>query len=96
MKTPKIQSLLNLPLWQMPKQLLVRLKELISRLLGKSKSSPSLNKEPKLQVKQGKPKLQRGRKKKSEVSIEEIKQQLKPKKRGRPRKDDTKKVSKKS
>ena len=38
MKTPKIQSLLNLPLWQMPKQLLVRLSVLISRMLGRFKS----------------------------------------------------------
>ena len=87
MKTPKIQSLLNLPLWQMPKQLLVKLKELISRLLGKSKSSPSSNKEPKLQEKTDKPKSQKGRKKKSDLSIEEIKEQLKPKKRGRPKKN---------
>jgi len=87
MKTPKIQSLLNLPLWQMPKQLLVRLSVLISRLLGKYKSSPSSNKEPKLQEKIDKPKSQKGRKKKSDLSIEEIKQQLKPRKRGRPRKD---------
>jgi len=79
MKTPKIQSLLNLPLWQMPKQLLVRLKELISRLLGKYKSSPSSNKEPKLQAKPSKPKSQKKPKKTSEPKT-------KPK-RGRPRKD---------
>ena len=96
MKTPKIQSLLNLPLWQMPKQLLVRLRELISRLLGKYKSSPSLSSEPKSQVKTSKPKSQKGRKKKSDLSIEEIKEQLKPKKRGRPRKDGSSKKSKKS
>ena len=87
MKTPKIQSLLNLPLWQMPKQLLVKLSELISRLLGKSKSSPSSNNEPKLQEKTDKPKSQKGRKKKSDLSIKEIKEQLKPKKRGRPKKN---------
>jgi len=88
MKTPKIQSLLNLPLWQMPKQLLVRLKELISRLLGKSKSSPSSNKEPKLQAKTSKPKSQKKPKKTSEPNT-------KPK-RGRPKKDAPKKVTKKS
>ena len=88
MKTPKIQSLLNLPLWQMPKQLLVRLKELISRLLGKYKSSPSSNKEPKLQAKTSKPKSQKKPKKTSEPNT-------KPK-RGRPKKDAPKKVTKKS
>jgi hypothetical protein len=56
-------------------------------LLEKFKSSLFSNREPKLQVKTDKPKSQRGRKKKSELSIEEIKEQLKPKKRGRPRKD---------
>ena len=52
------------------------------------------NKEQKSQEKTDKPKSQRGRKKKSDLSIEEIKQQLKPKKRGRPRKNEGK--SKKS
>ena len=64
----------------MPKQLLVRLERINKPFARKYKSSPSLDKEPKLQVKTDKPKSQRGRKKKSEPSIEEIKQQLKPKK----------------
>ena len=51
MKTPKIQSLLNLPLWQMPKQLLVRLSVLISRMLGRFKSLLWWSKEPKSQGK---------------------------------------------
>jgi len=67
-------------LWQMPKQLLLRLKELINRLLGRSKSSPSSNNEPKFKEKTDKPKS-RGRPKK--ISEPKIKR-----KRGRPKKND--------
>ena len=88
MKTPKIQSLLNLPLWQMPKQLLVRLSGSISLTQGKFKSLLSWNSEPKSQAKTSKPKSQKKPKKTSEPNT-------KPK-RGRPRKDATKKVTKKS
>ena len=80
MKTQKTQSVLNMPLWQMPKQLFVKLKELINRLLGKSKSSPSLSKEPKFKEKTDKPKSRGRPKKTSEPSIK--------RKRGRPKKHD--------
>ena len=78
MKTPKIQSLLNLPLWQMPKQLLVRLSVLISRMLGRFKSLLWWSKEPKSQGNQGKPQSQKEQSKNSEPSMK--------RKRGRPRK----------
>ena len=79
MKTPKTQSLLNMPLWQMPKQLLLRLKELISRLLGRSKSSRSSNNEPK---------FKENRQAQIARAAKEDLRAKKKRKRGRPRKND--------
>ena len=58
-ENPKDTVLLNLPLWQMPKQLLVRLSVLISHMLGRFKSLLWWSKEPKSQESQGKPQSQK-------------------------------------